>query len=241
MIPGATSPPLADQGWLYDLLRWAGVGQTTATHVQQVVLKPVTVAMVVLVAVVVGWLGNRVIRHWIGAAVRHAAARADSPRAERRVVTLTAMVANVWRVVIATAAFFVAIGTVGINLTPLLAGATIIGATLGFGAQSIVRDVLSGFLLTVEGQYDIGDTIVVNDTTGVVEDLTLRVTRLRADNGAVWFVPNGEIRKVANTTRGWARATADVVVPAACDVDLVLAAVDGAARAVAADERYAVA
>ncbi len=111
-------------------------------------------------------------------------------------------------------AFFVILGTIGLNLTPLLAGATVIGATLGFGAQSMVRDLLAGVLLTVEGQFDIGDTIAVGDTTGTVEDLTLRVTRLRSDDGTVWYVPNGEIRKLANSSRGWAQATVDVPVPA---------------------------
>jgi small conductance mechanosensitive channel len=211
----------------------------TAEHVQQVLLKPVSLVAVVLGALAVGWLGNRFIRHWIGSAVRRAASRADSPRAERRAVTLTTMVANIWRVVVAIVAFFVALGTVGVNLTPLLAGATIVGATIGFGAQSMVRDLLAGFLLTVEGQFDIGDTIDVSDTTGVVEDLTLRVTRLRAPDGAVWFVPNGEIRRLGNTARGWGRATVDVPVPPTTDVDRLLDALDGAAHAVHDDARFA--
>jgi small conductance mechanosensitive channel len=184
-------------------------------------------------------LGSRFIRHWIGSAVRRAASRADSPRAERRAVTLTAMVANIWRVVVAIVAFFVALGTIGVNLTPLLAGATIVGATIGFGAQSMVRDLLAGFLLTVEGQYDIGDTIEVADTKGVVEDLTLRVTRLRSPDGAVWFVPNGDIRRLGNRARGWGRATIDVPVPPATGVDRLLGALGEAAEAVHGDPRYA--
>jgi small conductance mechanosensitive channel len=230
---------LAVEGWLYDLLRWAGVAAPTAAHVQQVLVKPVSLVVVVLVAFAVGWLGNRFIRHWIGSAVRRAASRADSPRAERRAVTLTTMVANIWRVVVAIAAFFVALGTIGVNLTPLLAGATIVGATIGFGAQSMVRDLLAGFHLTVEGQYDIGDTIEVADTRGVVEDLTLRVTRLRAPDGAVWFVPNGDIRRLGNTARGWGRATVDVPVPPATGVDRLLGALGEAAEAVHGDPRYA--
>ncbi len=225
-------------GWLYELLRWAGVGSGSAAHVQQVLLKPISVVLVVVVAVAVGWLGSRFIRHWIGSAVRRAASRSDSPRAERRAITLTAMVANIWRVVVAVVAFFVALGSIGVDLTPLLAGATIIGATIGFGAQSMVRDLLAGFLLTVEGQFDIGDTISVVDTTGVVEDLTLRVTRLRAPDGTVWFVPNGEIRRLANTARGWGRATVDVPVPPSTGVDHLLDALGQAARAVHADPQY---
>jgi moderate conductance mechanosensitive channel len=154
-------------------------------------------------------------------------------------VTLTTMTANIWRVVVGVVAFFVALGTIGLDLTPLLAGATIIGATVGFGAQSIVKDFLSGFLLTVEGQFDIGDTVVVGDTTGVVEDLTLRVTRLRGADGEVWYVPNGDIRLLGNSVRGWGRATVDVPVAHARGVDRLLGLLGEAAAAVHRDPRYA--
>ena len=239
MFGAATSSPVVDHGWLYDLLRWAGVSDPTAAHWQQVVIKPVTVVVVVVVAALIGWLGNRLIRRWIGAVANRAVARADSPRATARAATITALVANIWRGVVVVIAFFIILGTVGLNLTPLLAGATVIGATLGFGAQTMVRDLLSGFLLIVEGQFDIGDTVMVGDTTGTVEDLTLRVTRLRGIDGTLWFVPNGEIRKLANSSRGWAKSTVDVPVPAAADVDVVLRAVVQAAEAVVADPRYA--
>ena len=238
MLAADSSAATTVQGWLYDLLRWIGVSQTTAAHVQQVIVKPVTVVLILVGSVFVGWLGSRAIRHWIGAAVRRAASRADSPRAERRALTLTAMVASIWRVVIGVMAVLVALGTVGINLTPVLAGATVIGATIGFGAQSIVRDVLAGFLMTVEGQYDIGDTIALGDISGVVEDLTFRVTRLRGDDGAVWYVANGEVRKVANTTRGWGRASVDVVVPPHADVAEVLDVIQAASSAVHDDPSY---
>ena len=239
MSLAAPSPTTAVEGWLYQLLRWAGVGQNAAAHVQQVLVKPVSVVLVVVGGFLFGWLGNRLIRHWIASAVRRAAARADSPRAERRAVTLTAMVANIWRIVVGVVVFFVALGTAGLNVAPLLAGATIIGATIGFGAQSVVKDFLSGFLLTVEGQFDIGDTISVGGTTGVVEDLTLRVTRLRAADGSVWYVPNGDIRELANTVRGWGRATVDVPAPPSVGVDRLIDAVTRAGDSVYADTRYA--
>jgi len=235
----ATSPIVADDGWLYDVLRWAGVSQPTAAHWQEVIVKPLTVVMVLLVAVLIAWLGSRIIRRWVGAAAHKAVAHADSPRASARALTLTSLLANVWRGVIVVIALFVVLGTIGLNLTPLLAGATVIGATLGFGAQSMVRDLLAGVLLTVEGQFDIGDTIMVGDTTGTVEDLTLRVTRLRSDDGTVWYVPNGEIRKLANSSRGWAQATVDIAVPVAAGVDTVLDTMRGAAESVSNDPRYA--
>lgn len=201
MPAGAISPVPGVSGWLYDLLRWAGVGEPTAAHLQQVVVKPVSVVVIALLAVVASWLGNRVIRHWIGSAARKAAARSGSARATARATTVTALVANVWRVFVAVLAFFVALETIGIDLTPLLAGATVIGATIGFGAQSLVKDLLSGFLLIVEDQFDIGDTLVVGEVTGTVEDLTLRVTRLRTQDGTIWVIANGEIRQLGNKSR----------------------------------------
>jgi moderate conductance mechanosensitive channel len=230
---------VVDDGWLYDVLRWAGVSQPTAAHWQEVVIKPLTIVLVLLVAVLIAWLGSRIIRRWVGAAAHKAVAHADSPRASARALTLTSLLANVWRGVIVVIALFVVLGTIGVDLTPLLAGATVIGATLGFGAQSMVRDLLAGVLLTVEGQFDIGDTIMVGDTTGKVEDLTLRVTRLRSDDGTVWYVPNGEIRKLANSSRGWAQATVDIAVPVAAGVDTVLDTMRAAADSVSTDPRYA--
>lgn len=202
VVPPEAVPPLfAEQGWLYDLLRWVGVDNSTASHLQEVVVKPVSVVLIAVVAVVVSWVGNRVIRHWIGTAARRAAARRGSARGSARATTVTALVANLWRLVIGTIAFFVALETIGIDLTPLLAGATVIGATIGFGAQSLVKDLLSGFLLIIEDQFDIGDTLVVGDITGSVEDLTLRVTRLRDSEGTMWTVANGEIRQLGNKSR----------------------------------------
>jgi len=235
----ATALLAADQGWLYDLLVWFGVNQATARHLQQVVLKPVAVIVILLVAVVVAWLGSRIISRWIGAVVRRATRRVDSPRAAARAVTITAMAGNIWRVVIGVIAVFVALGTIGINLTPLLAGATVVGATIGFGAQSMVRDLLAGFLLIIEDQFDIGDSLMVGGTSGTVEDLSLRVTRLRGVDGTIWFVPNGEIRLLANTSRGWAEAMIDIPVPAAAGPNDVLHAMSDAADTVAADTRYA--
>src|SRR3984957_17849582 len=239
-IPVVSTPTLsAAQGWLYDLLVWVGIDHATARHLQEVVVKPVAVVMIFLVAMGVGWFGSRIIRRWIGAVARHAVGRTDSPRAAARAVTITAMVANIWRVVIGVIAVFVALGTIGINLTPLLAGATVVGATIGFGAQSMVRDLLAGFLLIIEDQFDIGDTLTVGTTSGTVEDLSLRVTRLRGADATIWFVPNGEIRTLANLSRGWAEAMVDVPVPAAADVDDLLAAATDADEAVAGESRYA--
>jgi len=234
----ATSASNGDQGWIYEVLRWMGVDPTTAHHVQSVLVRPLTILFILVLAVLALWLGNRAIKHWIGGAARKAAGRAESPRAVARASTITALLSSIWRAVVITIAFFVVLGTLGLNLTPVLAGATVIGATIGFGAQQLVRDLLAGFLLIIEGQYDIGDVLVLGDVTGTVEDLSLRVTRLRGPDGSMCFVPNGEIRKLSNVTRGWAHISVDVVVPARTEVDTVLDAARAAVSSVAADTAF---
>jgi small conductance mechanosensitive channel len=111
---------------------------------------------------------------------------------------------------------------------------------LGFGAQLIVRDYFSGFLLTLEDQYGIGDNITIGSISGVVEDLTLRVTRLRAVDGTVYFIANGDIRQLANTSRGWAHAVVDLTLPGSSASDLPRARgiIEEAARRVAASDEF---
>jgi moderate conductance mechanosensitive channel len=99
-----------------------------------------------------------------------------------------------------------------INIGPLIASAGIVGVALGFGAQSLVRDFLSGVFMIIEDQFGVGDIIDVGETTGVVESVSLRRTQLRSVDGTLWHVPNGEIRRVANKSQQWARAVLDVQV-----------------------------
>ena len=98
----------------------------------------------------------------------------------------------------------------GVNIGPLIAGAGIVGIALGFGAQTLVRDFLSGLFMLFEDQYGIGDVVDLGDATGTVEAVTLRVTRLRDVNGTVWYVRNGEILRVGNMSQNWARTVLDV-------------------------------
>ena len=106
----------------------------------------------------------------------------------------------------------------GVNIAPIIASAGIIGIALGFGAQSLVKDFLSGIFMIFEDQYGVGDVIDVGEANGTVEAVSLRVTRLRALDGTVWYVPNGEILRVGNMSQNWARAVVDVGV--AYDEDL---------------------
>ena len=126
----------------------------------------------------------------------------------------------------AIAVFFV-LDRLGVPVTGLVAPATVLGVGLGFGAQRIVQDVLAGFFIITERQYGFGDVVAINvlgagdPATGTVEDVTLRITRVRSADGEVMIVPNGQIVKVVNLSRDWARAVVDVPVPTGADVNRV--------------------
>ena len=115
----------------------------------------------------------------------------------------------------------------GVPLASLIAPATVAGVALGFGAQRVVQDILAGFFIITERQYGFGDLIRISNlgsatgVTGTVEDVTLRITRMRTVNGEVVFIPNGQINQVTNLSRDWARAVVDVPLPSTADVNRV--------------------
>jgi small conductance mechanosensitive channel len=143
----------------------------------------------------------------------------------QRIATLTGALSTTGVVVIWTISILIVLGNLGINLTPLFASAGIAGVALGFGAQSIVKDTLSGFFILLENQFGVGDVIELQTTaspvSGKVESLSLRVTSLRAFDGTLHTVPNGNIQVVSNKSRGWARAIVDVRVAYGEDVDRI--------------------
>jgi moderate conductance mechanosensitive channel len=224
-------------GWFYDLLRKAGVSPSVAHTLVEFVLRPLEIVLVVVVSWLIARYGARVVRRLVLKMGTPATRLSSSPRVGSRLITNAAIMANAWRFAVAIGAIAVILAMLGIDLTPLLASATVIGATIGFGAQALVRDYLSGFLLTVEDQFVIGDTIAVNGITGTVEDLSLRVTRVRVTDGSLVYVPNGDIRQLTNRSRGWAKAVVEVEVPISSAADLARATtvVTEAAEAVVHD------
>jgi small conductance mechanosensitive channel len=228
-------------GWLYHLLVKSGVSPDTASTVTDLVVRPLSILIVVLVAALVARYGAKFIRRLLTRVADKAAARSGSTRAGARVNTMSGLAANVWRLFVFVVAGAIVLGMLGINLTPLLASATIIGATLGFGAQQIVRDYFSGALMTMEDQYNVGDSVTIGGVTGVIEDVTMRLTRFRGIDGTLYVIPNGDIRLVGNLSRGWARAVCDLTLPgtAATDLDTVRSVIGDAAHAVAQRPEFA--
>jgi small conductance mechanosensitive channel len=132
------------------------------------------------------------------------------------------------------------LGEFEVNLGPLLAGAGIVGVALGFGAQSLVKDFLSGFFILLENQFGVSDVIAVNVggqiVTGKVEELSLRTTQVRAFDGTLHIVPNGNILLVGNKTKGWARAIVDVGVAYDEDLERVRSVLEELCREIREDE-----
>ncbi|MBW3608567.1 MAG: mechanosensitive ion channel family protein [Actinobacteria bacterium] len=155
-----------------------------------------------------------------------------SLRAEQRINALTSVLRSVSTGVIFTIAGFLIVGEFGVNLAPLLAGAGIVGIALGFGAQSLVKDFLSGMFILVEDQFGVGDIVDLDmQTSGTVEAVSLRTTRLRAVDGTVWHVPNGDIRRVGNKSQHWSRALLDIEVAYDTDIEKAKAVIKRVADA----------
>jgi small-conductance mechanosensitive channel len=176
------------------------------------------IVAVFAVAFVITRLVPRACRRLIRSLQLHGPTRLASPRADTRATTVGAVLASIFRSIVWVIAFLTALGSLGINLGPFVATATVIGAAVGFGAQSLVKDFLSGLLILIEDQYGVGDSITVGDVSGTVEGVNLRTTRIRSLDGVVWYVANGEIRKVGNSSEGYNQAVVDVVVPVGTDL-----------------------
>lgn len=131
-------------------------------------------------------------------------------RLKLRAHTVGTMLKSIGNAVIMVLLILLVLSQFGFNLAPLLAGAGIVGVALGFGAQSVVADFMSGLFMLIEDQYGVGDIIDMAEASGVVEDVGLRVTRLRAVDGVVWYVRNGEIVRIGNMSQGWSRSVLDI-------------------------------
>ena len=165
-----------------------------------------------------------------GAAAEAERALVDERR-KQRVRALGSILRSVASITIFSIASVVILGDLGINLAPLLASAGVVGIAIGFGAQSMVRDYLAGIFMLVEDQYGVGDVISIGDATGTVENVTLRVTRLRDVSGIVWHIRNGAIEQVGNESQGWARAVVDYPVPYEVDLTSIRSLLSQAAQA----------
>jgi small conductance mechanosensitive channel len=219
-------------GSIHRIFRGFGASEKLASDAQVLLAPVLRVLVVLLVAFAITRLVPRLARRLVrGLQLRGPI----KPRASGRATTIAAVLASVFRGVVWVVAFLTVLGIFGINLAPFVATATVVGAAVGFGAQSLVRDFLSGLLILAEDQYGVGDSITVGDTTGTVEGLNLRTTKVRALDGVVWFIANGEVRTVGNSSEGYNQALVDLVVPPGTDLTRAGQAIEHEVVAAAAD------
>ncbi len=160
-------------------------------------------------------------------------------RVTKRTETLGSVLVAVTRVFVWGVALILVLGELGLNLAPLIAGAGVIGVALGFGAQKVVGDFLSGMFMIAEDQFGVGDIIDLGEASGTVERITLRTTVLRDVYGTVWHVPNGEVQRVGNMSQEWSKALLDVGVGYGADPDRAAEVLLGAATELSHDPQWA--
>ena len=161
-----------------------------------------------------------------------------SQRREQRFEAISQLLRSITTFTIVTLALLIILGQLGVNMAPLLASAGVIGVALGFGAQTLVKDFLSGIFLVLEDQFGVGDVVDLGPATGTVEEVTLRVTRIRDLSGVVWYVRNGEILRVANRSQGWTMAIVDVPIAYNEDLDRVRRIVEEVGASMDGDPAY---
>jgi len=188
----------------------------------------IRVGFVILVALLIRLAAHRAIRKATSHAAKENANGTDRAHAllfrerrQQRATALGSILSNAASLTIFGIAAVIIMGDLGLNLAPLLASGAVLGVALGFGAQNLVQDFLAGVFMLVEDQYGVGDVVDVTGTSGTVEAVSLRITRLRDVNGVVWHVRNGTIMKAGNKSQGWARAVVDFPVPYRHDIPQV--------------------
>jgi small conductance mechanosensitive channel len=231
--------------WMLDVTG----SDTVAPIIGGLVLDVLRTAFIFFIAWVAVRVARRLIRHLVREMVESNEAAGswrrrmplvastqsmDPRRAAMRTETIGTVLKSVASMVIWTVAVLVAAGSlsfIAINLTPLIAGAGILGLAFGFGAQSLVKDFLTGIFMLLEDQYGVGDIIDAGPATGVVEGITLRTTRLRDIEGVLWHIPNGEISRVGNLSQQWSRSLLDIPVGYQTDIphaiDVIKRTADG--------------
>jgi small conductance mechanosensitive channel len=159
-------------------------------------------------------------------------------RRRQRSEAIGSVLRSIASFVIVGTALLMVLSDLGINLAPLLASAGVAGVALGFGARDVVTDLLAGIFMLLEDQYGVGDRVDVGEVSGTVLEIGLRVTQLRGDSGEIWYIRNGEIKRVGNLSQGWATAALDVQVRSGEDLDEVRTAILSAGEELAKSEPW---
>ena len=215
----------ASPSWACRRVFEATGNKSLAGAVDWLVGAPLHILIIVIAAVITNAVIRRAIRRFtdtISGTVSAAHARRSdvstvippdhTVRAASRAKTIGSVLRSLSTAIVYSIAALTVLGELGIDLGPLVASAGIAGVALGFGAQSLVKDFLTGMFMLMEDQYGVGDIIDAGEAKGTVEAVGLRTTRLRDVEGTVWYIPNGQINRIGNKSQEWARALLDVSV-----------------------------
>jgi small conductance mechanosensitive channel len=228
-----TRPACADDSgsWcsrFYELTSNDVISRSADTIVAGTLQTTLIVVLAVLARYLLHRLIYRVVEGSTGARVSRLVSRAPAlgrdggvgaaERSAQRARTIGSVLRSISAVVIGTVAAVMVLAEFNVNLAPILASAGIVGLAVGFGAQNLVRDFLSGMFMLLEDQYGVGDIVDVGAASGEVEAVGLRITTLRDGNGTVWYVRNGEILRVGNKSQGYAIAVVDLPVAHSADL-----------------------
>jgi small conductance mechanosensitive channel len=182
--------------------------------------------LVMLASLGLAVLAYRAAAHLVDRLLRPLEGPSDYPARVQRARTLGPLMKNVARYTLTFVALIIILREVGVDIQALLVSAGVLGLAVGLGAQTLIKDVITGFFILFEGLIGVGDVIEVGGNTGTVEAIGLRVTKLRMLNGAQRIIPNGELTQFANYNKGWARAVVDVSLGYDIDVGRALAALE---------------
>ncbi len=215
---------------------------------------PGTIVLIIVVGLTFRWFVNRFIDRIVRrasagtvpgiiAGTKAGAVLADlrpgaGERRKQRAQTMGSILKSIASGLILAVVLVMVLDQVGVNIAPILASAGILGIALGFGAQNLVKDFLSGIFMILEDQYGVGDSVDLGEAVGTVEAVGLRVTRLRDVDGTVWYARNGEILRVGNRSQNWARTVLDITVAYESDLDEVQQILQDEAHAMYEDERW---
>jgi small-conductance mechanosensitive channel len=255
VLPSLSKQPecVSDTGsWCEQVWQITG-NEWVAASAEWLVAKPLGIIVILVVAFLLRWLVRRVIDKLIRipsgpgdqvpAILRPLKDRASGllngpvlERRKQRAQTIGSVLKSVATFVIFGIALMEILSVLGVNLAPILASAGIAGVALGFGAQNLVKDFLSGMFMMVEDQYGVGDMVNLGDASGTVEAVGLRITTLRDAAGTVWYVRNGEILRVGNSSQGYANAVVNVLLAPGSDIARASRIIEDTATEVTTEE-----
>jgi len=197
-----------------------------------------SIILIIILAYVVSWLGGLIVTPLVRRIVGRIGSDMTKEDAKKRQDTLIGLFHVLLKVIIWLVAFFSILGLFHINLTAMLAGAGVVGVAIGFGAQSLIKDFLSGLFIIIENQYRVGDVVELDGSSGTVEQISIRSTIMPDLDGGVHFIPNGSVTKVINKTLGFSNINLTIQVASTTNIDRLATIINETGAELASEEDW---